>query len=183
MPDPLFDPNAPLPDVSAATAANDLARRMGRLVGSPRAGVRLLSNRDQSRMDTSSTRVRRIRRARQQFDAAEDVVVMEYVPKGDLGLWLERFNRLDAGPQRAYGARPPATILWSVFHCLMRGAIAMAYPLDRDAGVAPSGPGERVVPGTQRAALRTELLPTGTQRETRPTDPAVHFNLNLSTGE
>lgn len=120
-----------------------------------------------------SARVRRIRRARVEFDAAEEVLVMEFMAKGSLGAWLSKFNQLEAD-NKPWGTRPPNVILWTVFHCLLRGCIAMAYPLDKRSTPDPS---------TEQISRRTEVYPEGSRRAVIPKDPMVHFNLKPSNGK
>ncbi|KAJ4409483.1 hypothetical protein N0V82_009444 [Gnomoniopsis sp. IMI 355080] len=76
----------------------------------------------------AATRARRIRRARRELDDAEDILVMEYMAKRDLGSWLERLTRENSGKDASQRIRPPEKVLWSIFQCLWRGCIAMAWP-------------------------------------------------------
>lgn len=100
---------------------------------------------------------------------------MEYMPKGTLGAWISKFNRLEA-VNKPYGTRPPNIVLWSIFHCLMRSCIAMAYPLE-----FVSVPDCNTVQISQRA----ERVPfnEANGRVLPPTDPLVHFNLKPSNGK
>lgn len=111
-----------------------------------------------------------------EFDAAQAILVMEYMPKGTLGTWLHKFNRLGMGG-KPYGTRPPNIILWSIFHCLLRSCIAMAFPLEPRSDPDP-GPD----PGTVQISQRAERVPIGNRREMASTDPLVHFNLKPSNG-
>lgn len=177
MPDAEFDPNASLPPRSIPTAVGDVARRVAGLAILPRAGLVRLRNREQRPATSgSTTRARRIRRGRRNIDDAEDVLVMEYMPKRDLGTWLDRLARENSTGDPSQRIRPPEKVLWSIFQCLWRGCIAMAWP---EAQAIASGLDRT----RSQIPLATESLPPVGNRDRRPRNPLVHFNLNPKSGK
>lgn len=119
----------------------------------------------------SSAELRRVQEGRQDLDALDNVLVMEYTPNGNLGAWLAKFNQLTLA-QKRYGERPPSVVLWSIFYCLAQGCIGMAYPSPKeDATVSQS---------IQMRQRFTVKMPEG---DPVPWDPVVHFQLDLSNGK
>lgn len=110
------------------------------------------------------------------FDSQSDVLVMKYMPRGDLGMWLERLSAANAGKPLSLRDRPPEKILWSIFACLWHSVVAMSYPGRQATQPNPLNPGAAQVPE------RAEWLPPGSRRETLPQDPMVHFDLRPSNG-
>lgn len=173
MPDPELDLTAPLPPRDMPTALGDVVMRVATLAISPRASLDMIRRRGPS---GSVTRARRIRRARRELDDAEDVLVMEYMANRDLGSWLEKLGRENSKKDSSQRIRPPEKVLWSIFQCLWRGCIAMAWP---GAQAVESNLDQR----RNQIPVRTEYLPPGRSRNRRPADPLVHFNLNPSNGK
>lgn len=173
LPDPADDPNAPPPPWSISDAATDMARRIARLtISVPRAGLRPArrqrSQRAPVHVDTESDAdhrrlLKRIRRGRRDLDKSKDVLVMEYMRYGDLGTWLEKLVKENALRNPAQRLQVSEKVYWSIFHCLWRSCIAMAFP-------------ERLDPGDVQESRET--LP----RDGAPTDPLVHLDLDPSNG-
>lgn len=158
------------------TAVGDAIRQVASLAISPRNSFTQGGNRIQRTPSAANTRARRIRRARRELDDEEEVIVMEYIPRGDLGSWLERLAQLNAGKQPSQRIQPPEKVLWSIFRCLWRGCVAMGWP---GAQAAASGLDRR----RNQIPVQKEHPPASGGRANRPTDPLVHFNLNPSKGE
>lgn len=179
MPDPELDPDHPLPHRDISTAVGDAIRQVAALAISPRNSFTQARNRIQRAPSTSGSaaiRARRIRRARRDLDDAEDVLIMEYLPKGDLGSWLERLAQLNSGKEPSQRIRPPEKVLWSIFYCLWHGCVAMGWP---GAQAAASGLDRQ----RDQIPVQTESLPASGGRANRPKDPLVHFNLNPKKGK
>lgn len=180
MPDPELDPDHPLPPRDIPTAVSDAIRSVASLAISRRNSfTQQIRNRIQRTPSTSGSaaiRARRIRRARRDLDDAEAVLVMEYLPKGDLGSWLERLAQLNSGKEPIQRIRPPEKVLWSIFYCLWHGCVAMGWPGQQ---AAASGLDRR----RDQIPVQTESLPASGGRANRPRDPLVHFNLNPKKGE
>lgn len=181
MPDPAFDPDVSIIPRSIPRAVVDLVRRIASLSVTTRAalhGVRQRIRRG-SDGDNNNPGASRIRRARRDLDDAEDMLVMEYVPNGTLGSWLDRLTTRGNGDSDANErVRIPEKILWSILNCLWRSCVAMAYPGRQQ--------GDGQDPRRTQIPVATELMPPRIPRQrTRdrgPTDPLVHFDLDPSNG-
>lgn len=176
MPDPEFNPDVALPPRDMPTAVGDAIRQVASLAISPRNSFTQGRNRIQRTPSAANTRARRIRRARRELDDEEEVIVMEYIPRGDLGSWLEKLAQLNDGKAQGQRIRPPEKVLWSIFHCLWHGCVAMGWP---GAQAAASGLDRR----RNQIPVQKEELPARGGRANRPTDPLVHFNLNPPKGK
>lgn len=176
MPDPDFDHDVALPPRDMPTAVGDAIRQVASLAISPLNNFTQGQNQIQRTPSAANARAREIRRARRELDDEEEVIVMEYIPRGDLGSWLERLAQLNAGKEPGQRIRPPEKVLWSIFRCFWHGCVAMGWP---GAQAAASGLDRR----RNQIPVQTESLPASGGRANRPTDPLVHFNLNPSKGE
>lgn len=186
MPDPAFDMDAPSLPRDIARAAVDLVRSVASLSLETRTGldaIRRRIRRIRRLSDGAATNPKsgRIRRARGRVDDAEDVLVMEYMPNGTLGSWLERLmtrGTENGGPDDRVRVRIPEKILWSILNCLWRGCVAMAYPGRQQE--------EGQDPRRTQIPVATEILPPlvpGQRARNRgPRDPMVHFDLDPSGG-
>ncbi|POS71600.1 hypothetical protein DHEL01_v210006 [Diaporthe helianthi] len=66
-----------------------------------------------------------IRENRQELDDREDIICMEFLKFGDLSKWIAKMTQ-----QNDYDAETifPEKVAWTIFECLWRGCIALAYP-------------------------------------------------------
>lgn len=188
LPDPVYDRGAPDLGLAFPDTTSSLARRVRTLAVSSGEAINRLRNRnrlvrsaDESNDSPVHFRLREVRRARQEFDDAEGMVVLEYVPNGNLGSFLERLDRENAEGS-ALPTRPPEKILWSIFHCLLQGCLAMAFPGERmrQTGIDPS---KTQIPS------KAEVFPdyfekwSFTRRRVIRSQTLVHFALDLSKGK
>ena len=95
-----------------------------------------------------------------------DYFFTEYMRNGDLQKFIENYATTT---KREY---MPNTVLWHVFGCLVRGVIALRYPVKRQPGFDP-GPGNKYGP------LRSETIPPeGTGKDSE----LVHFDIDPQNG-
>ncbi|ROV98751.1 hypothetical protein VMCG_06765 [Cytospora schulzeri] len=118
--------------------------------------------------DSEWTLVDTVATARRRLDNREDIIVMDYVRRGDLATWISKMNDIPVEDQ-GFGEKT----LWLIFECLYRGCIAMAYP-----GAFQRGQDPR----KDQIPMVTESIP-----EDEPIrNPMVHMDLdpqNIFVGE
>lgn len=123
----------------------------------------------------SDRRMARNREAREQFDRDDNVLVLEYLRHGELSTWLRKLADANNYKSLRERVRPPEKVLWSIFFCLWRGCLGLAFPelLSKATGLDPR---------TVQLPLKTEDMPAGRRsKDIKPKDPLVHFDLgNLS---
>jgi len=145
--------NHPLP---AAGAPRGL-RRSARLAGGQPANHPLPAARAPRKIVAFSKEVTRMR----------DCYLMEYIKRGDLTGFQNRFANA-AGKD----GQIPNRMLWLIFGCLIKGLIAMRYPVRYQ----PGYPGRHKVHGVP---LRSETIPT----ENGDDNKMVHFDLDSQNCE
>lgn len=107
----------------------------------------------------------RIRQNRQELDNRQDIICMEYLKFGDLSKWMGKVSHQNISDSDAIFSEEVA---WTVFECLWRGCVALAYPTGFYQGKDPSTTQiPPIAESTERSAVRGG-------------NPLVHFDLDPS---
>lgn len=108
-----------------------------------------------------------IRRNRKDLDDRQDIISMEFLKCGDLSKWISKLARQNVDDPESIFTEEVA---WTIFECLWRGCIALAYPAGFYQGKDPS----------------TTQIPQITESSERSAgsdgDPMVHFDLDPQNG-
>lgn len=104
-----------------------------------------------------------IRKNRKELDNRQDIICMEFLRFGDLSKLIAKMTR-----QNDYDLESifPEKLAWTIFECLWRGCIALAYPKGFYQGKNPS---------TTQIPQMTE---SSDDAAVDASDPLVHFDLD-----
>lgn len=109
-----------------------------------------------------------MQRQRFQLDNARDIIMLENMPRGDIGDLINKLvKRKMTLSNRA---------LWTIFECLFKGCVAMATPgRFHEAGLDG---------GAHAMVEQDEMVPVWLHDGTRaPPRPLVHFDLDPQNGK
>lgn len=109
-----------------------------------------------------------MQRQRFQLDNARDIIVLENMPRGDIG---DLINKLVKRKMKLSNRA-----LWTIFECLFKGCVAMATPgRFHEAGLDG---------GAHAMVEQDESVPVWLHDGTRaPPRPMVHFDLDPQNGK